>query len=266
MSAEAWLWLAAIGHAGNFLTALLFLLRGRRYPQVMMVALASAGLIVQTVGLYTRGLAQGHCPLGNPMEIIQFVVWSTIVMYLVVGPAFRVSLLGFFTVGLAAMLSVVSLSVPGWDHPYTETPFGLTLLGELHAALALFSYGVFALLAATGVMYLIQSYSLEKKARRPVYSLLPSVLELETIHYRLLFLGVILFSVAFGLGAWGWFFGELNVSGIKLFFALVTWMLYFLVLLLRSRRTLLARRFAWMSLVLFAIALLTLWPVDAFRA
>lgn len=266
MNDDSFLWAAALMYGTSFLTAVGFLIRGERYPQWVMVAAAASGLLMQTAGLYQRGLVQGHCPLGNPTEILQFVAWSTMILYLVVGPAFRVSLLGMFASGLVALLSILSLSVPGWDHAYTVTPFGITPLAEAHAALALFSYGVFGLLAATSGMYLMQSYGLGAGATQRVFQLLPSIVELEKINFRLLILGTLLFSLAMAMGAWGWLAKEMNVPGLKLTFAVVVWVAYGVVFAVRSRHWLIARPFAWSCLFLFGLALLTLWPVDAARA
>ena len=39
------------------------------------------------------------CPLGNTFEISQFIAWSLVLLYFIIGPAFRLRLLGFFTAG-----------------------------------------------------------------------------------------------------------------------------------------------------------------------
>src|SRR5690606_13094825 len=111
-----------------------------------------------------RGLAVQSCPIGNPFEVLQFVSWSIVLIYILTGPVFRTSLLGSFCAVLAGLLSVGSLLVPSWDQPYPAGAlFGGDAWVEAHAAIALFSYGLFGMLAVTSVMYLLQNYGLKHK-------------------------------------------------------------------------------------------------------
>ena len=72
-------------------------------------------------------------------------------------------------VGMAAALTLVSLSFPAWDATRRAHVFGGNPWIELHAAIALFSYGVFGLVALTSVMYLLRNFSLKKKNLRAGY-------------------------------------------------------------------------------------------------
>ncbi len=135
--------------------------RKARRPYTLV--LVSFGWILQTIGLYARGLEYGGCPLSNQFELVQFMVWSAIALYIFVGPAFRVSFLGMFTSTFASVFSILSLTIQSWDSPSRTPIFGDSPWIETHAALALFSYGVFGILALTSVMYLLQSRSLKQK-------------------------------------------------------------------------------------------------------
>src|SRR5690606_6112660 len=119
----------------------------RKTARPYTLALVSLGWILQSIGLYARGLQYGGCPLGNRFELVQFMVWSAIALYIFVGPAFRVSLLGLFASGFACAFSILSLTIPQWDTAARGPIFGDSPWVEAHAALALFSYGVFGVLA-----------------------------------------------------------------------------------------------------------------------
>ena len=192
----------------------------------------AAGFVLQTLGLYLRGLAVKGCPIGNMFEIFQFTAWSAISLYLVIGATFRLSLLGYFTSCLSAVLTLVSLATPGWDATHRINAFGNTAWVELHAALALFSYGVFALLALASGMYLLQTYSLKHKQLHGLFSFLPSILELDLISVRLLVAGVVLMTWSLGIGAFHWLQDLSSVDTPKLLTAGV-WLAYLLALLLR---------------------------------
>lgn len=258
------LWMAAGLYTAAFLYGLGLLLRTRRYSRALMFTLVLVGFALQTSGLYLRGLQVGGCPLSTPMELIQFVVWSQVVVYLLVGPAFRMSLLGFFSSGLAAALSILSLAPGGLDEGPRMMSFASPWL-EAHAALALFSYGVFAVLALTSLMYLLQSLGLQHKRTRGLFTFLPPIVQLEAMNRRLLFVGASVLTVSLLLGAVYWLGEPELVTTKKLLFTVALWVGYATVLGLRLGQWLVARRFAWTCVVLFLFALLTLWPVETSR-
>jgi len=262
------LWAGALLYLAGFALGCLGVAR-RHAPgagqRVLLSALLAVGLGLQTAGLYSRGLVAGGCPLGNKFEIVQFVAWSATVLYFVVGPAFRVSLLGLFAAGYAALLAFVSLLIPQWDAVRGEKLFGQNPWIELHAALAVFSYGVFALLAMTSVMYLVQNWSLKHKRQTNLGWLLPSVVQLEQINYRLLLAGVVILSFSLGVGAVWWSRDTSSVDWAKLIVTLAVWAAYLLVLALRGLGRVYATRLAWTCLILFVAALVSLGPVNSSR-
>jgi ABC-type uncharacterized transport system permease subunit len=225
----------------------------------------AVGYALQLTGLYLRGQAVGGCPLGNQFEFFQFTSWSATTLYLVVGVTFRSSMLGYFTACLAAVLSLSSLLVPGWDGARNAQLFGGNPWIEFHAALALFSYGVFALLALTSVMYLMRNHSLKSKHVRGWFSFLPSILELDHIGLRLLRTAVVLLSASLLVGAAWWLRDTSSADQGKILVTVGVWLAAAVVLALRVTGRLLAGRFAWACLGLFLAALLSLGPVDSSR-
>lgn len=262
---RTWLWAASICYLAGFVLGTAALLRDRRHSHLAMYAIIVAGFVLQTLGLYLRGREIRGCPIGNTFEIFQFTAWSAITLYLVIGATFRVSLLGYFSTCLSAVLTLASLAVPAWDAVRRVNPFGGTAWIEFHAALALFSYGVFGLLALTSGMYLLQTYSLKYKHLRGLFSFLPSILELDHISVRLLTAGVVLMTWSLGVGAVHWLADLASVDPAKLLITSGIWFAYLLVMVLRLRRRLVSQRLAWTCLVLFAAALLSLGPVNASR-
>lgn len=255
---RTWLWLAAACYLAGFVLGTIAVVRERKLSRAVMYFIISAGFTLQTFGLYQRGLAVKGCPLGNTFELFQFMAWSAIALYLVIGATFRLSLLGYFTSVLAASLTFVSLSFPAWDPPGRVNIFGGNPWIEFHAALALFSYGVFALLTLTALMYVLQVFSLKRHHLHGLFSFLPSIRELDHISLRLLTAGVVLLTASLAVGAVYWFDDTTTVNAVKLAVTLGVWAAYAAVLILRLRSLLVGKRLAWFLLALFAVVLLSL--------
>src|SRR5438105_11011732 len=96
------------------------------------------GFVFQTAFLSIRGHSLGRCPITNLFEVIIFVAWSVALFYMVVGPAYRLSLMGAFTAPLVVLLLLFALLAPiDGPHP-VKLPANPWL--EFHASLSLIAY------------------------------------------------------------------------------------------------------------------------------
>lgn len=259
-----WIFLATVVFAVTSVLATYAALRLRRHAsRPYTLGLVSFGWVLQTIGLYARGLQYGGCPLSNRFELVQFMVWSAIALYIFVGPAFRVSLLGMFTSTFASVFSILSLSFKSWDTSTGAPLFGDSPWIETHAALALFSYGTFGILALTSAMYLLQSRSLKQKKMGGLFPFLPSIIELTSINLRLLLIGFLILSNSLAIGAVYWSRETGSVDVPKLSATLAVWLAYGILLLLRYRQVLSYKQFSWACIGVFAAALLSLEAVES---
>jgi len=265
MSDREWLWIAGECYLVGFLLGTWSLLRGGRPSTALVYGLIATGYLLQFLGLYLRGLAVGGCPLGNTFELFQFTAWSATTFYLVVGVSFRSSILGYFTACLSAVLTLASLAIPTWDAVRRSGLFGANRWVEFHAALALFSYGAFALLTLTAVMLLLRDHSLKHKHLDGWFSFLPSLIDLDQISRRLLAVGVGLMTASLAVGTVYWVSAPDTVNLAKLMVTLGVWGAYVVTLLLRAKEQLVSRRFAWVCIGVFALVLLSLGPVNSSR-
>jgi len=256
---------AAAIYGGAFLFGLVMLLLKRPYSRAIMFALICGGFLIQTLGLNLRGAEIKACPLGNPFEIAQFLAWSLVLLFFIIGPIFRLRLLGFFTAGLTTLLAAGSFLVPSWDHAYPPGIFGGNHWIELHASLAIFRYGVFAILSLVSVMFLIQQHGLKKKQFKGVYQYLPSVQQLDLMAKRLLFTGVIVLTASLVFGAVFWVDNFDLVPVFKLTATCLVWLGYLSVFILRIQKKLISRRHAIATIILFMLAIGSLWPVESAR-
>ena len=249
----------------GFITAIFYLLRTRHHPRWLLYMLIAGGYAIQTYGLYLRGMDVKGCPIGNTFEIVQFVTWSLTFCFLVLGPAFRLSLFGFFTAGLAVLLSIFSFAIPSWDTPYSLSAATGNAAIEFHASLAVFSYGIFGLLAVSSVLYILQNFSLKHHRFKGVYAFLPSLVESEAMTLRMLIAGSSILTLSLAVGSVYWIQHSADVNWLKLTFTIVVWLAYLVVLLLRLGNLLYAKKLAWTCIALFLVALVSIWPVDSSR-
>ena len=90
------------------------------------------GFGFQTAFLFVRGEALGRCPLTNLFEVFIFLAWSATLIYLLVGPVYRLSLMGAFTAPLVFGLQAFALLAPiDVIHPRFSSPSPWL---EVHAA------------------------------------------------------------------------------------------------------------------------------------
>src|SRR5436853_2969497 len=113
--------------------------RPRRFN---FVAIA-VGFVFQSAFLSIRGHALGRCPITNLFEVFIFLAWSLALIYLLIGPAYRLSLMGAFTAPVIFVMQMFALLAP-LDLPHRfSTPANPWL--EFHASISMIAYGAFAL-------------------------------------------------------------------------------------------------------------------------
>jgi ABC-type transport system involved in cytochrome c biogenesis permease subunit len=262
MNDRIFIWLAVTFYgASGFLT----LSRLRRSDSTTAThpvnySLMVAGFILHTCFLYFRGQAVRHCPLTNSFETTVFITWAAVLFYLLVGPSYRVSFLGAFTAPVVMVISLIALL--GLDDTTHTVSQSHSPWVEFHAAIAILSYGAFALAFVAGIMYLIQEHQLKSRKLSSSFLLLPSIEQLDVINYRLVLLGFWMLTagmiggvVSYGIvGHW---------TKPKIAWALTAWGIYAVLLAARLGWSLRGRKIVLASMVSFAFVLVSYWTVSA---
>ena len=223
-----------------------------RHSRMNLVAIL-AGFLCQTGFLYVRGHALGRCPLTNLFEVLIFLSWSMVLFYLLIGPAYRLSLLGFFTSPLVFFLQIFALLTP-WDAPARLRPAPNAWL-ELHTSMSIVAYGAFALAGVAGVMYLVQERQLKTHHLNSIFYHLPPIRDLATANTRLVITGLVLLTV--GLLA-GFAMGNAGAHAAKIVWSSAVWLLYAFLAGAECWRRISPRRAALLSVGAFALVLVTL--------
>ncbi|HEX8372347.1 MAG TPA: cytochrome c biogenesis protein CcsA [Chthoniobacterales bacterium] len=234
----------------------LFALRaGRFLPSRFNFLAVAAGFVLQTVFLYLRGEAIGRCPLTNLFEVFVFVSWSMTLIYMIVGPAYRLSLMGAFTSPVVFFIQALAFVLP-IDQP--SAPKGPpNAWVEFHASFSIIACGAFLLAGVAGVMYLVQDRQLKRHTLGSLFYRLPPISHLAIANRRLVFLGFVLLTLGLGAG----FFIHPLPGLVKLGLATLVWVMYFAILWGRGWKVLPPHRLATASVVAFAVVIGVLWGV-----
>ena len=260
------LWIAAILYGIGLVSGLRLVSKTNKLVSSLVpLAIIIAGFVAQTHGLAMRGQLVKGCPLGNGMERIQFILWSLVVGYLIIRVLFRLNLLGSFAAGVASLGGALSLLFHTLDSPYWEKEGYDGLFSnhwvELHASVAIFSYGIFGLLATVSVMYLIQQKALRTKRPGSLAPFLPSIQQLETAGSRLLLIGSVFLTSSIVVGSLDWTRPTGSVSYAKVVITIALWLAYCSLWYLHFRQKLFGKKFAKACIILFAVAILSLGVV-----
>ncbi len=215
----------------------------------------SIGFLLQTAFLSVRGNSIGRCPITNLFEVFVFLAWSIVLIYMLVGPAYRLSLMGAFTAPLVFAIQALALAAP-IDVPHQmRTPANPWL--EFHASMSMIAYGAFALTCVAGLMYLLQERQLKTRRLHSLFQHLPPLHDLFTAITRLLWVGFALYTAGLLSG----FFTGQPLPLIKMLCALSIWVFYAAILLGRHLRRLAPKRIAALVVVAFTAAVTVLWGI-----
>lgn len=230
---------------------LLVLSHGHKSPWT--VWWMSGALLCQIGYLAVRGEMRGACPLRSIGEISVFLAWSLTLFYLLIGPVYRISLLGVFTAPVVALFQGFAL-LPGKLDATPEKVLNTTFWGETHSAMSVLAYGGLALAAVAGVMFLVLDRQLkEHHLTSGLFRFLPPVRELLVSLERLLWFGMVLLTI--GLVAGILMPHETAEAWKHVFIASGVWFAYVLLMVVKRVRGITGRRFALGSVVLFVLSL-----------
>ncbi|GAA5119285.1 cytochrome c biogenesis protein CcsA [Luteolibacter yonseiensis] len=212
----------------------------------------AATFLCQIGFLAVRGDMRAACPLMDRGEILSFLAWSLTLFYLLVGPTYRISLLGVFTSPVVVLFQTLAL-VPGMLATNPAKISGVNAWHETHSAMSVLAYGALALAAVAGVMFLVLDKQLkDHHLKSGLFRNLPPVRELLISLERLLWIGGGLLTVGIVAG----FLMPHTASALPhLIAAVAIWTAYVVLLGLKKVRGLTGRRISLSAVVLFVLSL-----------
>ena len=255
-----WLFLATLGYLASAGWGLYALGSQRPLANRWTFLLIATAFVLHTLFLHQRGEAIGHCPITNLFETLAFFSWSLVLTYLVVGPAYRMSILGAFTAPVVFLINFFALAAASQiDVSGTLPHLGWQL--ELHATLALLGLGVLGVAALAGVAYLIQERQLKQHVLTSWFYTLPNVGRLELVQQRVLVWGFLIFSAGALLGFFIPHHGP--DDWVKIAWSAVVWCLYAALVVVLALGRLSHKKTALLSVAGYVFILLTFWGINS---
>ncbi|MEI7956909.1 MAG: cytochrome c biogenesis protein CcsA, partial [Verrucomicrobiota bacterium] len=153
------------------------------------VAWMVAVMFCQFGFLSVRGQLRTACPLHDLGEMLVFLAWSLTLFYLLIGPAYRISLLGVFSAPLVFVLQSGAL-ISGLFTVSPQRDPSPNLFHSLHSATSVLAYGALALAGVAGIMFLVLDRQLKvHRLKSGLFRNLPPAHQLLVSLERLLWLG-----------------------------------------------------------------------------
>ena len=217
------------------------------------VAWMLGALLCQFGFLGLRGQIRGACPVHDLGETLVFLAWALTLFYLLIGPAYRLSLLGVFTAPMVAGLQGGALLF-GWLGPAPTWVGEVSQYHALHSATSMLAYGALGLAAISGTMFLVLDHQLKDQVLRSgLFRSLPPVRTLLGSLERLLWLGTGLLTV--GIAA-GFLMPRTTQAHTHTLVAMAVWACYAALLAVKSVRGLTGRKLALSAVGIFVLSLL----------
>jgi len=218
----------------------------------------AAGFILHTTALIADWVIDGHYPLFFLRETLSFLAWAMVAAYALVLYRYQAQALGAFTMPLVSVITFVALVIRTSTQG-TPAGFSTTWLFPIHTTLLIFAYAAFFVVFMASVMYLLQERELKLKTFSAIFHRLPSLSTVNELATTAAALGLTLLTVGIATGmVWSSARdGRIWHNDPKEIFAVLTWLLYFLLIVYRSTAGWRGRRAAWLGVVGFALVLCT---------
>jgi ABC-type uncharacterized transport system permease subunit len=225
-----------------------------RWTVLWMIAV----LLCQFGFLSQRGQIRGSCPLHDPGEILAYLAWAVTLFYLLVGPAYRLSLLGVFSAPLVVVMqlgALVSVMVEAAPKRIPET----SAFHALHSSAAVLAYGALGLAGISGIMFLVLNHQLKEQVLRSgLFRNMPPAHLLLVSLERLLWVGTGLLTV--GVVA-GFLMSPAEHARPHLLAAMAVWVAYLVLVVVKAVRGMTGRKLALATVGIFLLSLLVFLSV-----
>lgn len=257
-------WMGFWLYLGGFVLFVLYL--GVKSSKLSFVASASMGIgfVSHTVGLILRWKIAGHPPFVNSFGYMSVMAWAAVGSFLVVLLKFKKPILGAFVAPFAFFLMGIASLFPK-QLSQQLMPALQSYWLYIHVIITVLGSGIFTVAFGVSVMYLVKHrmvriHTIRSPKGEEEGDGLPSLEFLDEINYRSVTVGYLLYTVgALFAGAiwahyaWGsfWSWDPKEVT------SLIVWLFYTGYLHARYQRGWRGKRAAWLSIVGFAMILLS---------
>jgi len=225
----------------------------------------AVGFVLHTCALLADWAIDGHYPLFFLRETLSFLAWALVALYGIVRYRYRMQAVGAFTMPLISVLTFIALLM-GTSPMNAPASFSATWLFPVHTTLLIFAYAAFFIVFMASVMYLLQERELKLKTFGAIFHRLPPLTTVNALATSASALGLTLLTLGIATGMiWSSSrSGRIWHNDPKEIFALLTWLLYFVLTIYRSTANWRGRNAAWLGVVGFALVLATFFGAPLF--
>jgi len=218
----------------------------------------ATGFILHTAALIADWAVDGHYPLFFLRETLSFLAWALVGGYMLILYKYRAQALGVLAMPLISVLTFIALLIKSGPQD-APAMFSATWLFPIHTTLLLFAYAAFFIVFMASVMYLLQERELKLKTFGAIFHRLPSLTTVNQLATTSAIFGLTLLTLGIATGMlWSSARdGHIWHNDPKEIFAVLTWLLYFLLLIYRSSASWRGRNAAWLGVAGFALVLCT---------
>ena len=226
---------AFIGYGCALLSSLILLATGKKTVSVASTAFMGVAFVMHAAALVLRTREFNHLPITNLYEYMIVLAWFAALCYFFVDRTVRNRFVSSFNVVIIVMLMLIVALLPK-EGSQSLMPALRSYWLYIHVSAAAASEGLFAIGCSASVLFLIKS---ALKPGRRLYAKLPDLPRLDTIAYRSIVVGYVLFTVGalfagaiWAHRAWGSFWSW----DPKETCSLIVWIIYSAFLHLRINR------------------------------
>lgn len=223
------------------------------------------GFVLHTATLIDDWAVDGHYPLFGQRETLSFLAWALVAGYALVLYRYQAQAVGAFAMPLICILTFMALIISS-DPTLSAAAFSTTWLFPIHTTLLIFAYAAFFIVFMASVMYLLQERELKLKTFSAFFHRLPSLSTINEIATHAAAIGLTLLTLGLVAGIfWSWsLHGRMWRNDPKEIFAVLTWLLYFVLAMYRSTAAWRGRRAAWLGVLGFVLVLCTFLAAPLF--
>ncbi len=226
--------------------------------------LLAATLGVHLIYLLARTAYFGHPPITTLFEILSVIAFTTALSYRAIEYLTGVKSTGYFVLILSFFFQLLS-TVLIQDLSAVNPVLKSNLLG-FHVTSALLGYSAFAISAVYGFLYIMLYHHIKSKQFGIIYDNLPNLEKLERMATVSVVSGFVLLTVAIIVGV-VWLpkaFEHYSYFDPKLVGTAIVWLMYGIGLLAKRTIGWQGRKIMVLSIVGFAVTLLSLTVVNVF--
>jgi len=215
------------------------------------------GAVLQVVSVVEVSLALGHVPVNNFFQTISLCALIIAAAFLVVYQQYHFASLSVFIFPVVFLMTLIgSMETPVASWPNTRLRDAWLFL---HVVLILLGYAGLLLTAMGSIFYLIQERQLKRKRRSALFDRLPPLATLDSMVTHSMTFGFIFITLGV-IAATTWAFIETGSRWIaypRIGLALLTWLVYLLMVFLRATAGWRGRKAAVMAIAVVCCSAFT---------